>query len=413
MNLFIKQGIRNVHRNIKPTLLNGAGITLVVVVLLLVLSLSEGIEQQMVAQNIRFEMGACTVSFNKKCVSFKRKEEGNRLLDKTLLYLKDSPFVGSYSSRMDLPTNQLYHNDQAESAYIIGLAEADVALIGEMFRMQAGDAQIARTKGIVVSNALAEQLHAAVGDECSIMSQTVDGSVNLDEFVIRGIFQYTSLANKSRIYMDYEEAKQLYNANLPTRIIVNVRELQDAEAVKRGLLAAWGYTGDTRGEVEYKGAKASCYLDHIGMARSLSSINRYSMLAIAFFLLLISFIGVWSMQAENINERYREIGTLCSLGFKTSSVRWVFAYESLYISGLFFMGGLLIVGCVVAYIQSKGGVYLGESASFAFGSTMVNPILTWRHIVIVCILVLVYPLIATLLSLSSIRHKSIVSLLNS
>lgn len=413
MKLFVKLAIRNVHRNMKSTLLNGIGITLAVIVLLLVFSLSQGIETQIVTRNIRFETGAFSVALDKKTASFNNEEKGNALFEQMITFLTGHPQVTGYSFRVDLPSNNLYFDDNSQSVYVTGLTQEEIPLVEEMLEIQSGNTQVTDTKGIVISNAVAESLTLDVGNYCNLMSQTVDGSMNLDEFVVKGIFRYTSQMNKWGIFMDYDEAKKLYYTNLPSRIIVNVKDLNSVKSLKQDFLKQLGYADpDEEGVFEYKGLKVASYLDSLGMAKTLSRINQYSMLSIASFLILISFIGIWSMQTENVNERYREIGSLLSFGFKTVSVKRIFVYETLYISCLFYGVGLLVVFLIVFYINSQNGIYLGDSASFAFGSTVVNPILLWKHIVAVFIITIVYPLMATLLTLMSLNKKKIIVLLN-
>lgn len=413
MKLFIKLAIRNVHRNIKSTLLNGAGITLAVIVLLLVFSLAEGIETQIVTRNIRFETGAFSVAFEKKTASFNNEENGNVLFEQMLAFLDKHSQVASYSFRVDLPSNNLYFDNNSQSVHVTGMTRQEIPLIEEMFEIQKGDTHITDSKGIIISNAVAELLHLEIGDDCNLMSQTVDGSMNLEEFAVKGIFRYTSQTNKFGIYMDYEEAKKLYYTNLPTRILVNVKDLNEVKGLKQEFLKQLGYANaDKEGIIEYRGLKVASYLDSLGMAKTLSNINRYSMLSIAFFLVLISFIGIWSMQTENVNERQREIGSLLSFGFKTSSVKNIFIYETLYISCLFFAIGLLTVFFLILYMNSQNGIYLGDSASFAFGSTIVNPLLSWKHVITVFSVTLIYPFTATVLSLLSINKRKIVVLLN-
>lgn len=413
MKLFVKLAIRNVHRNMKSTLLNGIGITLAVIVLLLVFSLSEGIETQIVTRNIRFETGALSVTLDKKTASFNNEEKGNALFEQMITFLTGHSQVTGYSLRVDLPSNNLYFNDNSQSVYVTGMSKQEIPLVEEMLEIQKGDTHITDTKGIIISNAVAESLNLDVGAYCNLMSQTLDGSMNLDEFIVKGIFRYTSQMNKWGVFMDYEEAKKLYYTNLPSRIIVNVKDLNEVTSLKQDFLKNLDYADpNEEGEIEYKGLKVASYLDSLGMAKTLSRINRYSMLSIASFLVLISFIGIWSMQSENVNERYREIGSLLSFGFKTVSVKKIFIYETLYISSLFYGAGLLVVYLLVSYINSQNGIYLGDSASFAFGSTVVNPILSWEHIIGVFIITIIYPLIATVLSLMALNKKKIVVLLN-
>lgn len=413
MKLFVKLAIRNVHRNMKSTLLNGIGITLAVIVLLLVFSLSEGIETQIVTRNIRFETGALSVTLDKKTASFNNEEKGNALFEQMITFLTGHSQVTGYSLRVDLPSNNLYFNDNSQSVYVTGMSKQEIPLVEEMLEIQKGDTHITDTKGIIISNAVAESLNLDVGAYCNLMSQTLDGSMNLDEFIVKGIFRYTSQMNKWGVFMDYEEAKKLYYTNLPSRIIVNVKDLNEVTSLKQDFLKNLDYADpNEEGVIEYKGLKVASYLDSLGMAKTLSRINRYSMLSIASFLVLISFIGIWSMQTENVNERYREIGSLLSFGFKTVSVKKIFIYETLYISCLFYGAGLFVVYLLVSYINSQNGIYLGDSASFAFGSTVVNPILSWKHIIGVFIITIIYPFIATVLSLMALNKKKIVVLLN-
>lgn len=413
MKLVIKLAMRNVRRNIKSTLLNGLGITLSVLVLLFVFSLSQGIESQIVSRNVKFETGALSVSMDKKTASYNNKQEGDMMLKEIVSILDKDKDIADYSPRVYIPNSTVYHNNGSQTSQVRGMTEKELPLISEMFEIIEGNTEIANSKGIIISEATAEVLGLRLGNYCNLRVQTIDGSANLDEFVVKGIFRYTSMLNKFSIYMDYNEAKLLYHTNLPSKIIINSRDLDKAKDIKAGLLNQLGCTSyDVNQEVEYEGINVSSYLDHIGTAKTLSTINKYGMLSIAFFLIMISFIGIWSMQTENINERQREIGSLLSFGFKKSAVKLLVIYESFFISCLFFLIGLVIVVFSVLMINLQDGIYLGESASFAFGSTIVNPELTMTHIVTVFILAAVYPLIATVLSLQAIDKRKIIELVN-
>jgi ABC-type lipoprotein release transport system permease subunit len=413
MGLLLKFARRNVHRNIRSTVLNGLGIALSVFVLLLVFSISEGIESQIVSRNIKFEMGALSIVTDKKIASYNNEQEGNHLLEFINSILDKNENIVSYHPRMYIPNSNIYFEDNSQAMQIIGMTDPELPLIGEMLEILQGDTDIANNRGIVISDAVADILHVKTDDYCNLMVQTIDGSVNFDEFQVKGVFRYTSQLNKFSVYANYNDAKLLFHSNLPSRVIININSLDHAKNIKIDLLNQLGCENyEIDQEVECSGLKISSYLDHIGMAKTLSTFNRYGMLSLASFLIIISFIGIWSMQTENINERYREIGSLLSFGFKRNTVKLVFLYESLYISFIFFVLGFAIVLFVVLIINLNKGLYLGESASFAFGSTIVNPGLTIMHIVIVFITTVCYPFLATVLSLLTIDKKKIIELLN-
>lgn len=291
--------------------------------------------------------------------------------------------------------------------------QQETPVLNEMLEVLDGNTDIGNSKGIIISNALSELLDMNIGDNCSLMVQSVDGAVNFEDYIVTGIFRYTSQMNKFNVYMDYKEAKALYNSNLPSEILVNLHNLNDAGNIKADLLKRLGcYTGESEGEIECRGTKISSYEDHMSTAKSISGINKYGMLMIAVFLILISFIGIWSMQTENINGRRKEIGTLLSFGFKKSAVKQLFIIEILYTSMLFFAIGFIVTYTFIHLINMRNGIYLGESASFAFGSAIVNPILTAKDVCTVFVSVILYPLFATVISLITINKSSIIELLN-
>lgn len=414
MNLLFRLAARNVRRNMKSTLLCGISISISAAVLLLAFSISRGIESHIVSRNVKFESGGVSISFDKETGSMRNKHAGDSLLARVTAVLADDPDVVSFAFRI-YPSNAfLYYNETSQSARIQGMAESEIPLMAEMLIMKTGDAgSLKDPKSILISNGIADQLGIGAGDFCTLMLQSVDGSVNMDDFVVGGIFNYSSQLNKYRIYMGYEDAGALYNTNLPSAIIVNLKDLDKAGDVKRNILAQLDCgCGDQDGEVECGGIKVSSYEDQMGMAKTVSAFNRYGILSIAFFLILISFVGVWSMQTENINDRSREIGAMLSFGFPKRSVRKLLACESIYISVAFFLPVLAVVLAGVLVINGTGGVWLGDSASFAFGSAIVNPVLALEDILLVFFITLLYPLAATLLSAAAISRLKTIELLN-
>lgn len=413
MKLLVKLAIRNVGRNIKSTLLNGVGISFSVLILLLTLILSKGIETQIMTRNIKFDTGAVQINIFKKTASTQNKEEGDELLRTISGYLDNNKSVTGYESRIYITNSIMYFNDNTQKVHVIGLAKAEIPLLEEMSVITDGNTDFTNSKKIVISNALSELLDIHVGDKCTLMVQSVDGAVNIEDFTVTGLFRSTSLRDKFTVYADYGEAKTLYNTNLPSKIFISVADLEQADAVKGELLDLLGCnTIDREGEVECKGTKISSYTDHMSMAKSLSGINKYGMLMVAVFLVLISFIGVWSMQTENISRRRREIGTLLSFGFSKRSVKAIFILEILYISLLFFLAGFIVTAISVYLINLNNGIFLGESASYAFGSSIVNPVLTVKDLFTVFLIAIIYPLLATIISLRAINKGKTIELLN-
>ena len=412
MKSFIKLAIRNVKRNLHLTLLNGVGLTLSVIVLLLIFSLSRGIEEQIVSRSIKFETGALALNFDKTTMSHKN-EFGDTLLKKVISVLKSNPEIGDYSYRICPKKSLLYLENNTQSIHLIGIQEKELPILSNQLKILSGEATFGKkSKGILISNGIADAYHLKIKDECNIMLQTVDGSINLNNFSITGIFRYTSQMNKENVYMNYNEAKSLYNTNLPSRILLNIKDLQQTELLKINLFNQLKHKECPSSKpYQCDGYTISSYTDQVGMAKTLSKFNRYGMLSIATFLILISFIGFWSMQLENIHSRSKEIGTLLSLGFSRLSVKSIFLYESILISLFYFIIGAVIALILIVGINLHEGIYLGDNASFAFGSSIVNPLLNENDLFLTFIMIICYPLLATLISLHTLNKKKIIQLL--
>lgn len=412
MKIFIKIALRNVKRNINSTWLNGIGISLSVIVLLLIFSLSRGIENQIVSRTIQFETGAITIDFEEKTSSYDNPF-GDSLFHVITTALDRSTDISGYSYRIYPKKSILYQNENTQSVNVIGLMAKELPQLAEMLKLLEGKAEYGDTKkGIIISNGIADEYSLKIGDECNIMAQSVDGSINLDDYSISGIFRYTSQMNKYNVYLAYDEAKSLYNANLPSRILINIHSFQNAEEIKSTLSEELGCKDNqnNHGKNSCKGFDISSYNDHTGMAQTLSGINRYGMLSIAVFLILISFVGIWSMQIENIDGRSKETGTLLSFGFSLPSIKKIFLLESILSSFIYFSIGMMIVAMIITNIHAQDGIFLGENASFAFGSSIINPILDLKDVVLTFFIALIYPLTATFISLHILNKKNIIQL---
>ena len=409
MSLFLKFAMRNTSRNAKTTLLNGIGISFLAIILLIILSLSAGIEHYIIRNNIKFETGAVSIAVHKDILSYNKKAFGDSLLQMIESTLEKNQKIVNYTFRIYPPNALVYLESNTQSVNLVGLVEEEIKFLPEMLKMLEGN-NISHGSNIVVSNGLASEYGLKVGDVCNIMLQSVDGTINLEEFIISGIFRYTSLSNKFNVYMDYSQAMNLYHANLPSKILIDLKDLATTRDVKDELKRELQrYAGDNL-DKENAVLEISSYEDHVGMAKALSNFNKYGMMSIAFFLIFISFVGIWSMQTENKTKRRKETGTLLSFGFSSNAIRTIYVYESLYVAVLYTIVGVFVASIVILVISANDGLYLGESASFAFGSSIILPHLTWKDILITLSIGILYPLLATSLSVITF-NKNIVNLL--
>ncbi|MDR0506813.1 MAG: ABC transporter permease [Dysgonamonadaceae bacterium] len=396
ISLFIRLAIRNVYRNANATILNGIGISCSIILVLFILSLSKGIETQMILRNINFETGAITVDINKDLASVKNKEYGDSIF-KLIQWHYD------YHPRIYTSHSSLYFEGNNQRVAIIGLTKSEEDNLKQHIKILSGDIDLSNgSNEILISNGLSESLNLKVGDNCEILQHTVDGAINIGEYLVSGIFRYTSQMNKNTIYLNYEQTKQLYNCNLPTKIVITLKDLSDVDNIKnliKNQLNELTHNADF--------FNVSTYKDNLNTAQTLAKLNKYGMLSIAVFLILISFIGIWSMQVENIRKRKLEIGTMSALGFSSVSIKSIFIYESVYIGVCFSIVGIIIFGVILFIFYLNDGIYLGNSLSFVFGSSIIHLKLTTIDLTSTLTFSVIYPILATMASISSANNNTI------
>ena len=403
MLIYFKIAVRNVHKNLKSMTFNGIGIALTVMLLVFIFSFTRGIETQIVQRSIQFETGGMVIQFNKEITGWENQPVGDSVYQQIRQALDSYPAVQDYRTRITIYNASMYAGDATQRIKVEGIEPSEFSLFNEMVPVVEGNTDWENTpNGLLISKELAEEADLAPGSECIILLPTADGSVNMQEYTVTGIFQNTSLADKYQTYMRYGQAKELYHVNLPTRLLVDFTHLDEAENVANLL----------KEEVKSEEVEIKTYKDFMGRARALSSINRYGLLNVAFFLLFISFVGVWAMISEQVNERRKEMGTLLTFGFSRTSVKHIFLVESVYMSILFLGIGLFLILIIMGVIEYHQGIYLGRLASFAFGSSTILPVLHFRDVGLTLVICLFYPLLATFLSLQTMNWKSIIKLMN-
>lgn len=398
----IKIAIRNVHKNLRSMTLNGVGIALTVLLLVFILSLSRGIENQIVNRNIRFETGGVMIRLDKEITGWEKQAEGDSLFRVIQTALDTHPDIMEYRPRISTGNASLYGNDAVQRIRIEGITSGELPLLNEMVSIGEGNTGWQEIpNGLLISKELSEETGLVLLDECAILLPSADGSVNMRDYVVTGIFRNTSLMDKYQTYMLYEQARELYHTHLPTRLLIDLKDLKQAGSVVSSLSA----------EITSPDIEIKAYTDFMGRARALSGINRNALLAMASFLLFISFVGIWAMIVEQLNERRREVGTLLTFGFSRRSVKSIFLIESVYVSLLFSAVGLLVVLLLIGMLDYHQGIWLGRLAAFAFGSSTVLPELKITDILLASGIALLYPLIATWLSLLPVGRAKVIEYL--
>ncbi len=401
MGIFIKVALRNITRHWSRNLLIGLSISLATGLFFLVVSISGGIERQMIGDLIQIETGAVSITVSDSLLKKTSDEHQKRLTD-LKASIHNLPEVSGIRERL-YSRALLYAGNQSADINLRGVDWAKESALFSSFQFDKIRAKDSLQEGLLISESVSTKLDVGVNDLCFIMIQTVQGGLNLGEYPISGIYRNISGWANTMVFLNMEESKILMNTALPTHILVDTDQLHTAPTIlsktKNLLQQEFNDTMD----IEW-------YKERASTASTISNANKYGFLSMVFFLQVISFFGIGFVVHNNLIERRKEIGTLLAIGFKPRNVRISFLFETLIVAAIASLVGLLLFGGLTLFLSWEG-IYLGDRATLIFGGNTLKPFFHFPNLLIALAIGLTYPLLSGLWSTRSIQNTNPIQLI--
>ena len=401
MSIFTKIGLRNVTRHSARNSIIGSSIALAVGLLYFILSVSAGIEKELVANLVQIETGA--VSFALSDETLEGETNINRAgLDNAFSTIKKMPEVSNLRERVH--SRALINNDnKSTNINLRGVDWAKEEPLLSSLRFENPKPKDSLIKsGILISRNLADMLNVAENDDCTILIQTVNGSLNMDNYKVSGIYRNISGWANTMVFMNLGNVKTLVNTELPTDVLVDSKNLENTPLVLSKVNSIL--------ESEFNDNMGIDSYQSESMASTIANANKYGFLSLVFFLQVISFFGIVFVVKNNVTERNKEIGTLLAMGYKSRKIRFSFVVETLVVAIISSFIGLLLFGLLAALL-SINGIDLGESATLIFGSSVLRPFFHFPNLVGAFAIGLLYPLISAIWSTRKVRKADPIALL--
>ena len=197
-------------------------------------------------------------------------------------------------------------------------------------------------EGLLLGWSLAHRLGLAAGDQVSLSVNTSDGSVDHQEFTIRGVYSTgTSGFDNFVVLLPLAKAQAITGAeNRASSIFVLLKDTSQTDAVVAAMQApgltvlTWRDLNELLVETEQL---ASSYM-------------------VIFYLLILGIAAtvIVNTQIMSVYERTREIGILSAIGMRARSVMGIFLSESGLLAVAGIVLGLAIGGAAVAYFTRFG-----------------------------------------------------------
>lgn len=199
--------------------------------------------------------------------------------------------------------------------------------------------KLTQSKQAIISSGLQKILKVKPGEDVTVVSPTLDGSVNAMDFQVTGAFQTGFVEfDKAAVYIPVLDAQKLFSSEHVDNLVVFLKDPATLEKVRnqiQGLLA--GTELKTRIWTELTELYSQVELFY--------NFQNYFVEVIFLVLLILSISNTVTMTAF---ERLGEIGTLRALGDQEKDIRLMMLTESLLLAII-----AILVGLPVSFLLIK------------------------------------------------------------
>ena len=370
---------KNILRNKRRSILSASAIFLAVVFVAAMLSLYEGMIQDMKNNVINHQLGNLNIKT-------KQYIENERILplqfyidnvDEKMKIINQIDGVTSTTSVTKIPS-MTFLGEESYNVIVYG-TDFDTTRFFNLGILNAGEFPTS-SKQVVISSKLADEMNIGVGDAFTFLSKTAIGGSNALGISVSGIYSSNNMdMNNLNFFISNEQlSKTLRMVNGATEIFVYTDSTVTPSEVEQVL-------GDSN--LSVKDWKDDSL---IGQMIDLIAII-YGFIQVIFLLFASTIILNTTMMS--IIERKREIATLVALGYSPHWVRRLFLLET----GLLTLFASLlgsVVGGIFILILNKTGLDMvamgGGSVSGYAMSSYIYPFLPFKnyiYLIIVAILI--------------------------
>jgi putative ABC transport system permease protein len=346
---FLHIAVRNLRRNERRSKLTIITIVIGVTILMNVQGMFRGITttvygRMMAMDTAQVQVEEAGYRADARRFPLDRVIDGPEALAATLRAL---PGVAAVSERVDFTMEVTNGRSGARvAARGVSPEEAQVTELGA--KILSGKLFAPGASGLALGSGLAAKLGLKVGDTAYFTALDRHSARNLGAARVEAIFEYGyPLLDDYLVYLDIGQARTFLGlGDVATRLVVRGSDPQASAALTARVAAA--LPRPAAGGQELRAYEWKTFAENL-----VSTIEtRLQLLgAILGTLFCLIIAGIFNTMAMNVQERYREIGTIRAIGIRRSALGRIFLLEGL-------MMGL--VGCAIAAIPSTGvGLWLG------------------------------------------------------
>lgn len=310
--------------------------------------------------------------------------------------IEKNPHVSSVAGRLSFFT-LLSKGESSISARGIGFeVDKEENIWSAMQIVKGAQLQPSSDREILIGQGLNGSMHANIGDNITLVTSTLDGTVNAMDVTVRGIFNMgVAEIDDYVFFIPHKAAQRLLDADSFEQLIIQIKPDSSLQKVIQELQPL----------ADQHNLKVKSWRELSTLFNQVEDFWEMQIRIVVYLLGIMIFLGIANTISMSIIERTSEIGTLRALGFEKKDLMVIFLLESL-IMGLVGVGIAFPCAVLISTLLNMAQIPIvlpGSSVEFPF-----QILFTYSGLVQGAIVALVIPVLATLPALRHILKKSIV-----
>ena len=402
MSIETKMAWRNIWRNPRRTILTICAITFASVLLVFMLSFQFGSYETMINTSVKISTGHLQV----QAAKYHEKKSIRFVIPDPLAVadiLDQIPEVAAYSFRGQAFA-LISSKDRTYGVVVTGIDPQKEARVSRIRKLVHEGHFLTEDDGsrAVVGKLLAKNLRVKIGDELTLLGQGRDGSIAATVVQVKGIFSSgIDEFDRSTIQIPLAFFQQTFSmGNAVHEVVIIAKSLSDVSRIKAKLVTALSKLN--------KGMHLKTFdwqelMPGLRQAIEMDLVSGLIFYALLIIVVAFSILNTFLMA---IFERTREFGVLMAIGTTPRRLTKVLLTESMVMTAVGIMAGILIGIAITYYFQMNGIDFSGGSDLLSqFGITgRMYPKLSLLSVSIGPIMVLFFTFIAALYPALKVRR---------
>ena len=395
LNIF-KLAARNLFRYKRRTLLTSMLITLGVVAVLLFISVSGSFKALMVGQITDSMLGHIQIHKKGYLASIDslplNRNLTDRQIEKVVQVLAEENAVEAYSMRIKLGAmfSNFTETTNIRLNAVTPTNEIKTApLLTE--RILEGEKEgLLKPGEILIPELLAKGMKVKVGDGIVLVANNKDGSVNGQNFMVRGILEGISGPGGRDGIIHIDDATSLLRIGAAevSEVAIRLKDIDQLPAVFAGLQKKLGSMKNQQGQPIFEVHTWESISPFFNIAKMIDLMTFF----IKIMLVAIVLVSIMNVMIMAVYERINEIGTISAIGTQPNKILGLFVVEG-------FLMGVLGTAVGTAVSLTSIAIMNATQISFDFGrqtGLLLSPTIGVTDVVLVVVIVIAIAVIASL-----------------